>query len=260
MIPSIQQLCFLARCGPVNGLVKGESLFEFGNHLSAKAEMLALAVHDVDFHLAQRDRAFAPVEGDPNALLVDNVVMRRLQLAVEAIPHSVYSLCEVVARLMAALDGVYSRKFHQIATAVRNRDDGPYPKLRDLLGELRWYFAANELRSEWTHYAPMFPGGVPPNPLIIVVSDRRSKDSQQVYSGHAQISAADLKAVGTDTLSGIDLLIGFAIATYILPKLNPDEVVKCVTGVSQGRMRIEDVTLREMIKRAGLTSAGGHHP
>ena len=252
----IEQLCFLSRCAPVNALVEGETLAEFGLHLATKSEMLILAVHDVDFHVAKRDRAFSPVEGDPSALVVDNMVMRRLQLAVEAIPHCVYSLCEVVARLMSAFDKrTYPRKFHQIATAVCNRNDGPFPKLRTLLGELPWYFAANELRSEWTHYAPVFPAGVPPNPLIIAVGNRRSKDSQQIFPGRAQLSVDDLKAVATDTLTGIDLLLGFAIATYVVPKLNPNEVVKYVSGVCQGRMCIEEVTLSEMMLRAGLVEA-----
>jgi hypothetical protein len=152
--------------------------------------MLTVAVQDVALLAQAQMQARRQVDrGTHRVLLTDPLVEIRLQLAVEAIPQTVYTMCEVAACFLWSLDDRFDKSFHRIADKVEE-DIVPHKSLGEAIGDLRWYFRSREIRTEWTHHAPAFVGSDANGPIIVVSDHRRMRDQKNV-TGPAQLTIAE---------------------------------------------------------------------
>ena len=259
-------LSALARLPPVYKLVRQDaSLFESVLHLIGKIEMMQVATADVDGHVARYfGEGFTPVEGLPEGKgwKLNPVLRNRLHLAVELIPHTVYSVCEVAAGLLASLDQRFPSTFNKLRKKLTPTAAEPFASLRDALGDLTWYRTAREMRTEWTHYSCTFAGGM--KSLILVLYARRRPSDREVFRGRPhQLALDDVKKTAHDAGAAMASLGTYITTTLILPRVDRSETVKNgfrfdananIVMTSDGRFNLrESATMGEIIAELGLS-------
>jgi len=246
----LDRLGSLTRAHPISRL--GPKLFERVNHLAAKRRMLLVGVSDLDGLVRAYVAGWRMYES-PRHYTIDALAEARLQVAVEAIPHMIYCVCEVAADLLWSVDHSFGRGFHDIAKKCRLAGREPYRSFAPFVGNLDWYIRAREIRTEWTHHSTSFVAGAPGSPLTIVVADQRGANAKTLVKGRAQLSVEDVKQVGSEAAVAIDRIAEFILRTRLLPKIDRSERTKIVRGVNaEGRMVIDSATMEELLREHGL--------
>lgn len=240
---------------------KDAHFFESVFHLGEKLGMMQVAALDIDEHVARfRSEARKPHPTVANAFTVNFVLWNRVKLAVETIPHTVYSTCEVTAYLLWSLDARFPPNFHRLAKKLTRSAGAPFAALRDAVGDLTWYFTAREMRTEWTHFSPSFVGGT--NDDVIVLNDRRRPGDKVVFPERRQLTFDDLKQTVVGASAAIANVATFIITDLILPRVDRSAVVKNAPKTDsegrmvitpEGRMVLADMSMGEVLQQLGLT-------
>lgn len=252
----------LTRYPPVYQLVaKDGHVFESAFHLGEKVAMMHVAAHDVDEIIAvYRRDARKPHPTVANAFTVNALLWNRVKLAIEAIPNSVYSVCEITANMLRSLEPRFPTSFHRLAKKLTPGAEELYAKLRDAVGDLSWYFTAREMRTEWTHFSPSFVGGT--NDDVIVLNDRRRAHDKVVFAERRQLTLDDLKKTVIGADAAIAKIAAFVVTELIVPRVDREAIIKNAPRTDaegrmlmtpEGRMILRDVTMSEILKEHGLS-------
>lgn len=260
MADALDQLASLARYPAVYRLGRPNALTTLVWHLQTKRQMLRVAASDVEglvrAHLA-RHRAPHPVS--PGITMFDAVPQLRLQLAIEGIPHTTYSMCEIAAHLLWSFDSHFNRSFHEIAKKAASPKREPLSSFVAAVGDLTWYFTSREIRTEWTHYSTSFVAGATHEEPTIVVEDKRGPDSKTTVKDRAFITVADLLANARGADQAMAAIARYLIDRYVVPKVDrTEEVVAFETSadgmprISDGRFHLRKVTMDAILREHGL--------
>jgi hypothetical protein len=155
-----------------------------------KVEMLSVLLADMDEYLASfMSRRQAPYSENPEITLEDRTPELRLQIAVETIPQTIYSMFDVAARTLNILNHNYKSSFHDIADKLEQKDPF-YDKLAARIGSVEWYLRAREIRTEWTHHSAGFIGrdNKTHEPIIVLFNLRRPSDRVE-YPDRVELGA-----------------------------------------------------------------------
>ena len=132
--------------------------FRLVEAIANKVEMLNYALVELDRSVFEwMNRKFDNYSGNPKIRLYDRIPEIRLQIAAEAIPHTIYSMSDVAARQLNLLHENYNSSFHKIADHLRQGHQAT-KRFRPQSAPCDWYLKAREIRTEWTHYSASFIG------------------------------------------------------------------------------------------------------
>jgi hypothetical protein len=224
-----------------------------------RIEMINLQIRNLDFDVARfNERQAVPYSGNPEIKIVAPIPSLRLQLAVETIPHNIYSMFDIASKMMHKLSPNYKASFHKIADGIEAHDP-KYAQLAERIGCLTAYYQARELRTEWTHYSASFIGLDKAKQPLVVLYSRRGISDKVHFKEPIPLKVSDIRQIAEEALSIIDGVAAHVLYDLVLPKLDRSQKFLHARRDANGhvvirdnRMVPEEVTVEEVLRELGL--------
>lgn len=122
---------------------------------------------------------------------------------------------------------------------------------------LDWYHKLHDMRTEWTHFTGIFIAGDDADPDIVVDSFRPKKIA---FEEKNTMKIPEFLGVLREAISELDKMADYILLKEILPKLNPNQVIRDVERDESGfpvltddhRFVPRERTIREIVSDYGI--------
>lgn len=208
---------------------------------------------DVSEFLANKTLSFAL---NPDAKIPDIRPGVRLQIAVETIPQLIYSMFEIVAKILNRVDGAFPQKFKKIAQNMEEISlKPPYTHLKKFLISTNWYFKAREIRTEWTHFsASLIMGSENNEPSFFLLDFRKSSDKKE-FKRLEPVKLSLIKELAENACGAVgkisDFVVDYLVVSGIL-NLTDSINRSTIKGLSNGTFEMETVTVQKALLDCGF--------
>ena len=226
-----------------------------------KIGLLSVLTGDMDSNLAAfLSRKQEPYSANPEITLFDQIPGMRLQIVVESIPQTIYSMFDVAARMLNLLDQRYKSSFRPIADQLRDKNVD-YEALSARIDSVECYYRAREMRTEWTHHSASFVGleeGTR-EPVVVLFAGRRPSERVQ-YKESTNFKLTDIKIIANQSLHLMDGLAAHVVYDLVLPRLDRSENFaqpkRDANGwpmIKDARFEVEETTVGNVLKELGIS-------